>query len=83
MICNFTSFSTVFQSYQDDGGMIMIEKILASGEALTHNRQISRPALSPLSYRGSVTFIRAGVLIRINMKFQNCIFKYFLNLELL
>ena len=23
MICNFTSFSTVFQSYQDDGRMIM------------------------------------------------------------
>ena len=23
MTCNFTSFSTVFQSYQDDGGLIM------------------------------------------------------------
>ena len=23
MICDFTSFSTVFQSYQDDGRMIM------------------------------------------------------------
>ena len=23
MICDFTSFSTVFQSYQDDGQMIM------------------------------------------------------------
>ena len=23
MICNFTSFSTVFQSYQDDGRLVM------------------------------------------------------------
>ena len=23
MICNFTSFSTVFQSYQDDGSLVM------------------------------------------------------------
>ena len=23
MVCDFTSFSTVFQSYQDDGQMIM------------------------------------------------------------
>ena len=48
MACDFTSFSTVFQSYQDDGRMIMkglcngtlftIEKMLAIGGARTHNR---------------------------------------------
>ena len=48
MTCDFTSFSTVFQSYQDDGRIIMkgcvqcipfmIEKMLASGGARTHDR---------------------------------------------
>ena len=48
LACDFTSFSTVFQSYQDDRRMIMkgfcigtpftIKKILASGGAGTHDR---------------------------------------------
>ena len=33
MICDFTSFSTVFQSYQDDGRMIM--KGLCNGTPFT------------------------------------------------
>ena len=47
MTCNFKSFSTVFQSDQDDGQMIMkdcvqwnpftIGKILASGKAQTRD----------------------------------------------
>ena len=61
MICNFTSFSTVFQSYQDDGRMKMKGCVqwnpiygyedFASSEARTRGCSISRPALNPLSYR--------------------------------
>ena len=56
---NFTSFSTVFQSYQDardenkscvQWNPLMIEKMSVSSRAHTLNRQISRPALSQLSY---------------------------------
>ena len=63
----FTSFSTVFQSYQDDGWGIMrglcngnpftIEEILASSAAQTRDRLITRPARNPLSYRGSYFFL--------------------------
>ena len=59
MACDFMSFSTVFQSYQDTEQMIMegcvqwnpvyIEKISPRAEAGTPERQISRPALNPLS----------------------------------
>ena len=58
MECDFTSFSTVFQSYQDDGWMLMkgcvqwnpfrIEAGLEFGTV-----KISMPALKPMSYRGS------------------------------
>ena len=62
MTCDFTSFPTVIQSYQDDGHVIekvvcngtpfTIEKILASGEARTRDRLISRPALNPTELTG-------------------------------
>ena len=66
MPCDFTSFSTVFQSYQDDGRMIMkgsvqwtpftVQKI--SPRARTRDRY--RSALNPLSNRGS--YLKAKVL---------------------
>ena len=66
MPCDFMSFSSVFQSYQDDGQVIMkgcqsvrnetlfmTEKISASGRAGTWDHQISRSVLNSKSYRGS------------------------------
>ena len=35
MTCDFTSFSTVFQSYQDDGWMIMKLKAVCNGTPFT------------------------------------------------
>ena len=73
----FYVFSTVFQSYmyQDDGLMIIIGcvrwnpvygwKVFASSEARTRNRQISRPALNPLSYMGSLYVLSLGEQINI------------------
>ena len=63
MPCDFTSFSTVFQSYQDKGRIIMkgcvqwnpvygLEEFALS-EALTRDRSSLRSALNPLSYRVS------------------------------
>ena len=64
MTCNFTSFSTVFQSNQYDERAIMkgvaqrnpfaTEKVSTSGGARTRDRGISRPALNLPSYRGSI-----------------------------
>ena len=65
MTCDFTSFSTVFQLYQDDGRSIMkavctgtpfaVEKISPRvGLQPGTFRSCSRPELNPLSYRGSV-----------------------------
>ena len=36
VICGFTSFSTVFQSYQDDGRMNMICSMQAYGFLVLH-----------------------------------------------
>ena len=62
MTCDFMSFSTIFQSYQDDGWMIMkgvcngapftVEKISVK-RGLNPGPLDSRLALNPLSYRGS------------------------------
>ena len=62
MTCSFTSFSTEFQSYQDDGRLIMKTCTMALRLRLRRFRfepgsnlvrWIIRPALNPLSYRGS------------------------------
>ena len=63
MTCDFTSFLTVFQSYKDDERLIMKGCVqwnpvygcedFASSGARTLGCWISRPALNPLSYRGS------------------------------
>ena len=63
MTCDFTSFSTVFQSYQGIGQMIKegcvqwnpisIEKVPSSHKAQAQERQISRPELDILGYWGS------------------------------
>ena len=48
MICNFTSLSTVFQAYQDNGGLIMKDYVQ---EASFTAEKISPPAgieLDPL-----------------------------------
>ena len=53
MTCNFTSFSTVFQSYQDDwwvikkGCVLRMEKISASGKA---HSQTARSIGQSLTY---------------------------------
>ena len=55
MTCYFTSFSTVFLSYQDDGWVIMrgcVQWNPSSGTR-TRDRYISRPKLNPLNYWGS------------------------------
>ena len=59
MTCDFTSFSTVFMSYQDDERLIMKGRVkwnpdngsedFASSGARTRDRYISRPAFNPLS----------------------------------
>ena len=38
-----------------------LEKILSSGGARTRDREISRPALIPLSYRGSHEVLKLNV----------------------
>ena len=43
MICNFISFSTVFQSYQDDGQMIMTG--LCNGKLFTAEKISPRTGL--------------------------------------
>ena len=62
MTCDYTSFLTVFQSYQDDVGVILksvcngrsVEKISPGVRIeLGSLDQISKPALNTLSYRGS------------------------------
>ena len=63
MTCDFTSFLTVFQSYQDGGQMIKkamcngtlfrFEKIPASSRSPIQDCYISGPVLDPLSYQGS------------------------------
>ena len=66
MNCDFTSFSTLFQSYQDDGRMIMIVcngtpftvEQISPRAGLELGTARSRPALNPLSYRGSSNFER-------------------------
>ena len=61
MTCDFTSFSTVFQSYRDYGRMISKKGCVhwnhvygrddfASSGTRTRDQKISRPALNPLSY---------------------------------
>ena len=76
MICDFMYFSAVFQSYQDDGWMIMkycvhwnlrvrlrrIRLQLGSNSGLLV--WISRPALDPLSYRVWNTVISSVLQIR-------------------
>ena len=63
MTCDFTSFSILLQSYQDDG-MLIIGKAECNGapftvEEISPRAGIelgpleSRPALNPLNYRGS------------------------------
>ena len=68
--CDFTSFSTIFQSYQNDRWMIMkgcvqwtpfmIENIFALSGARTQYCYISKPALNPLRYRGSLACSRCN-----------------------
>ena len=63
MTCDFTPFSTLFQSHQDDERLIMNGCVqwdpvygregFASSGARTRDRLISRPALNTLSYPGS------------------------------
>ena len=43
--CNFTSFSTVFQSYQDDGWMIMKIKLSAMESRLRSTRSLPQVGL--------------------------------------
>ena len=45
MTCDFTSFSTVFQSYEDDGQMIM--KGLCNGSPFTAERSSPQMGLEP------------------------------------
>ena len=63
MTCDFTSFSTVFQSYKDNV-MVMMKgyvqwnhvhdwKDFRLRRDSNQNRKLSRPALNPLSYRDS------------------------------
>ena len=54
MIFDFTSSSNVFQSYQDDGRMMMKGCVQWNPVYGWEDRYISRPALNPLSYRGSL-----------------------------
>ena len=64
MTCNFTSISTVFQSYQDDGLVIMkgcVQWNCVYGwkdfrfcGTQIRDSLIIRPALNLLSYRGSI-----------------------------
>ena len=66
MICNFTSFSTVFQSYQDDRWMIMNDS--CNGTLFTVEKispraglelRTSGPVLNLLSYWGSLRIQKA------------------------
>ena len=53
MVCDFTSFSTVFQSYQDNGQMIM--KRLCAMEPVYGLEHFASngPVLNPLSYQST------------------------------
>ena len=73
--CDFTSFSTVFQSLSGRRTgdnerlcametLFVIKKISILGGARTRNRWISRPALNLLSYRGSCDRCKAVYFIR-------------------
>ena len=65
MTCGFTSFSTVFQSYQDNGRVIIKgcmqwnpvyeRKDFCFRRAGTRDGLISRPELNLLSYQDSLT----------------------------
>ena len=66
MTSDFTSFSRVFYSYQDNGWMIMKGCVqlspvygredFALSRAQTRDRLISRSALNSLRYQGSLTY---------------------------
>ena len=63
MTCDFTSFSSVFQSYKDDAMVTMkgcVQWNLVHGwkdfrlkRYLNKNRKLSRPAINPYIYRDS------------------------------
>ena len=63
MTCDFSSFSTVVKSYQDNGEMIMKSCLqwrpiygweeFVSSRAQTRDHLISRPVLNPMSYGSS------------------------------
>ena len=60
------SFSTVIQSYEDDGRMMMIGCVQwnpVSRGARTRDRKISRPAHNLLSYRGSLSCLFAFAIL--------------------
>ena len=69
MTCHFTSFSTVFQSYQDNGQMIMkavcngtpfmIEKISPQVGLEPGTARSVRPALNLLGHLGSASYMES------------------------
>ena len=55
MICNFTTFSTIFQSYWDNGRVVMkgcLKFTLFTIEtfSVTGDHKVSRPVPNPLTY---------------------------------
>ena len=79
MTCDFKSFSTVFQPYQDDwrviwkaknkGDPFSMGKVSASWNQ-TRDRYISRSARNPLSYRDSIKKRSSKLKVYHDMKFK-------------
>ena len=87
MTCDYTSLSTVYESYQDDGRVTM--KCLVQRQIFAYMDRaldfyISEPALNPLNYKGSIEIQRSILKVYKDTQFRtesffirNCILKVY------